>query len=472
MSMWQLGSLESVYGSIIFAYLNFDLMIITMVICIFLYWYMFTYGGQPSMMHQQSIGWSCVLFAWMVAASVRMKQYCPIFFMPNVCFETYFIPFPGVEIGLPFNFGPFVLVFLTKFILPRSSLLGHLSGILIGYPLAWGTLNWLTPTIMISICLLVYIHYENLYPWNLAAYRDKYELIDFVSPLQLRKWYILIGLVYCYIMIAPCFVIVFGFSELVPRFVLAFLMWTSIHARRSVWLTENRNSLLSSITIFILCIQSMMAIVIIDMVTLMVNIYSYREVSYKINSINMCVFGITILVFAIIIGTLYIIMALSCVHEMAPLSTGYLQAYYMYSSRFHSYVDACLDSSLSSSSVEAASLSSQDVELGSFQSTMRDDLGIYQETSQIEEDLLQAALQESLLSNNGHNTAGGNSTNNIDSNSDPRAAARDAALRRAATASANRNSKAVKGNGFILGGSDVDKCRDVEESNDGKEVLI
>ena len=102
MSMWQLGSLEETYGSNVFAFLNADLVVITMLICIGLYYYMMTYGGQPQIAFQyeityiihiyiyiyiyiyfyiffdlimltpyyhlfrQSVGWSCVLFAWMV----------------------------------------------------------------------------------------------------------------------------------------------------------------------------------------------------------------------------------------------------------------------------------------------------------------------------------------------------------------------------------------------------------------------
>jgi len=78
-----------------------------------------------------------------------MNEFCPIFFLPSVCFSTFVIPLPGT-VGLPVNFGPFVLLVMTKFILPRTSLVGHLSGILIGYPLAWNALNWLTPPIFVS----------------------------------------------------------------------------------------------------------------------------------------------------------------------------------------------------------------------------------------------------------------------------------------------------------------------------------
>ena len=66
MGMWQLGTLEPIYGSAVFAYLNADLVILTMAISTGMYYYMMTYGGQPQIAFQLGVGWSCVLFAWMV----------------------------------------------------------------------------------------------------------------------------------------------------------------------------------------------------------------------------------------------------------------------------------------------------------------------------------------------------------------------------------------------------------------------
>ena len=88
MSLFQLGELEVTYGSVTFAFLNADLVFITMGICVLsshIMIYKFNRADQAS---SQAVGFSCVLFAWMVAASVRMKQYCPIFLLPTLCFTT------------------------------------------------------------------------------------------------------------------------------------------------------------------------------------------------------------------------------------------------------------------------------------------------------------------------------------------------------------------------------------------------
>ena len=85
------------------------------------------------MITQQAVGYSCVLFAWITVAAIRMGEFCPIVFAPEFCFSTYFLP----VIGVPINIGPLILLFITKIIIPRSSFIGHLSGILIGLPLAW-----------------------------------------------------------------------------------------------------------------------------------------------------------------------------------------------------------------------------------------------------------------------------------------------------------------------------------------------
>lgn len=52
MAMWQLGALETVYGSTVFAYLNADLVVITMLICTGLYHYMIFHAGQPQVATQ------------------------------------------------------------------------------------------------------------------------------------------------------------------------------------------------------------------------------------------------------------------------------------------------------------------------------------------------------------------------------------------------------------------------------------
>ena len=95
-----------------------------------------------------------------------LRQFCPIFFLPSFCFETYVVPL----VGVPFNLGPLVLLVITKFIIPRSSFVGHLSGIIIGLPLVWGWLDWLTPPVLVSILLALLLYSRDLNVRKYAGY--------------------------------------------------------------------------------------------------------------------------------------------------------------------------------------------------------------------------------------------------------------------------------------------------------------
>jgi len=164
MTLYQLGALEDVYGSVRYAYLNFALVIITGIILLVMSYVMITRMGREDQRFVQAVGYSCVLFAWLMAAAVRMKEFCPVIFFPSLCFKTWVVP----AIGLPLNFGPVVLLFLTKVVIPRSSFLGHLSGLLIGIPLAWNLLDWMHPQWIVSFLTSVYLlfAYDRLWFWR------------------------------------------------------------------------------------------------------------------------------------------------------------------------------------------------------------------------------------------------------------------------------------------------------------------
>ena len=129
---------------------------------------MITRYGRHDLAFQQAIGYSCVLFAWIVVVSIKMEKFCPIIFVPDMCFSNIWIPLDVLSFGLlkplPINFGPIILLFVTKLIIPRSSFIGHLSGIIIGYPLAWNALNWLTPPVLLSIGSLLLIYTYSILP--------------------------------------------------------------------------------------------------------------------------------------------------------------------------------------------------------------------------------------------------------------------------------------------------------------------
>lgn len=85
---------------------------------------------------RQAVGFSGVLFAWMVLDCLERSQTCPIPFYPSVCFTTHSVAGGWIK----FNIGPFVSLIVCQFLIPRASFIGHLSGILCGFFLHWKVL--------------------------------------------------------------------------------------------------------------------------------------------------------------------------------------------------------------------------------------------------------------------------------------------------------------------------------------------
>ena len=244
MSLYQLGELEPVWGSVAFAYLNITLIVLTIAICIGMVHFLIKRYGLVDMGSQEAVGYSCVLFAWMVASSLRIKSYCPIFLMPTLCFNTIYVPvsLPGLRsASVPINFGPFALLLFTKFIIPRSSLMGHLSGIVIGYPLAWGLLDWITPPQLGTAIMLLYVWKNKLWIWRFPGYRIFPNLEEFVPLGQLQSYRTLRKLHWGVLALAPLLCFMFGIAEVAVRSMLCFLLWSAYNARRCEWMTEFRS---------------------------------------------------------------------------------------------------------------------------------------------------------------------------------------------------------------------------------------
>mmetsp|Transcript_8058 Transcript_8058/g.8087 ORF Transcript_8058/g.8087 Transcript_8058/m.8087 type:complete len:638 (+) Transcript_8058:148-2061(+) len=248
MSLYQLGELEVTYGSVTFAFLNIDLVFITMGIVILCSHIMITKYGRADQTYSSAVGFSCVLFAWMVAASVRMKEFCPIFLLPSLCFSTYYLPNPlayfslGPLGGFPVNIGPVVLLVITKVIIPQSSFLGHLSGIIIGYPLAWNALNWLTPPIALALLAGFLIYKDNLVPFRFPGYESTPELSDLAPEGPVKRYKQMRFTMYTLCIFSASSILIFGPVQLFFRMVLIFLIWSAVQARRCEWLTDQRST--------------------------------------------------------------------------------------------------------------------------------------------------------------------------------------------------------------------------------------
>ncbi len=104
------------------------------------------------------MGYSCVLFALIVVSTSKATEYCPFPGLKQVCLPTWQISLPmsGGTI-VPFNAAPFLLLVAMHYLVPRASFVGHLSGIVLGYPLAWGALSWCSPQALVRICALAVI---------------------------------------------------------------------------------------------------------------------------------------------------------------------------------------------------------------------------------------------------------------------------------------------------------------------------
>jgi membrane associated rhomboid family serine protease len=154
MTLYSLGTeLEPSYGSIPFMFYNISLIpIATLIMMSIVYLQIKRTGGNAALGETSTVGYSGVLFAWMVIASLERSETCPVPFLPTVCFSTYeFWKFK-------FNVGPIVQLFVAQLIMKRVSFVGHLSGIIAGFALHWNLLplELVQPAILIPALFLGY----------------------------------------------------------------------------------------------------------------------------------------------------------------------------------------------------------------------------------------------------------------------------------------------------------------------------
>lgn len=73
-----------------------------------------------------AVGYSCVVFGWMTILAVKQ---------PSSKLDLFGF------LSLPISFAPFESLIFTSIIVPQASFLGHLSGIVVGYSIAWGLIH-------------------------------------------------------------------------------------------------------------------------------------------------------------------------------------------------------------------------------------------------------------------------------------------------------------------------------------------
>lgn len=92
-----------------------------------------------------AVGYSCVVFGWMTILSVKQ---------PSSKLNLFGF------LSLPISFAPFESLVFTSIIVPQASFLGHLSGIIVGYSIAWGLIHGMTDywaVTMLGWILLVFV---------------------------------------------------------------------------------------------------------------------------------------------------------------------------------------------------------------------------------------------------------------------------------------------------------------------------
>ena len=160
LTTYNLGGLEEFYGSLPYLIINFALVVLTSLCVVLISHRLIATQPNPeNRASQTAVGYSCVLFANIVIATSLQDTYCPIPMFDNFCFKTWHL---GVLLGdgfsfLKFNPSPFILLFLTQFIMPRASFVGHLAGILIGYLISWAGVNttsFLDPTFFVPLTVV------------------------------------------------------------------------------------------------------------------------------------------------------------------------------------------------------------------------------------------------------------------------------------------------------------------------------
>lgn len=162
MSLYALGSeIENMYGSLPFLFYNICLMPLTTIVMMGLVRLQIYYTGNQALQHTKTVGYSAVLFAWMVISSLERQSTCPIPFFPDACFNTH-----ELDMGFKFRFniGPIVQLFVAQMIMPRVSFIGHLAGIICGFLLHWNVLPrevFYSPQVLIPLVIIVYLKYTN-----------------------------------------------------------------------------------------------------------------------------------------------------------------------------------------------------------------------------------------------------------------------------------------------------------------------
>lgn len=132
-ALWSLGVVEQLenVGLGVEYYLQYTLVMVVVsgVLVLAMYHLLIQRFKVEYFRRVTAVGYSCVVFGWMTVLSVKQ---------PSSKLNLFGF------LSLPISFAPFESLVFTSIIVPQASFLGHLSGIVVGYAIAWGLIHGMT----------------------------------------------------------------------------------------------------------------------------------------------------------------------------------------------------------------------------------------------------------------------------------------------------------------------------------------
>lgn len=129
-ALWSLGAVEQLgqIGLGVEYYLHYTLVLVVLsgLLVLGFYHVMIQRFKVEYFRRVTAVGYSCVVFGWMTILAAKQ---------PSSKLNIF-----GV-LSLPISFAPFESLIFTSIMVPQASFIGHLSGIIVGYSIAWGLVH-------------------------------------------------------------------------------------------------------------------------------------------------------------------------------------------------------------------------------------------------------------------------------------------------------------------------------------------
>ena len=190
-SLYSVGRIEVIVGPVLYFNYTIIMLVGSMLIGLVIQHYLINRRNMEIYRESVAVGFSCVLFGWLVIFANSQSIYCPIPIFPQVfgrfCFPTWSLINFGI-IDLKINLGPLVLLGVIQIFLPKASLVGHLSGILIGLCTSMGLFRYVNMTTWMIGLLYLYLWYSstNTQTRNRADAVNEDQVL--AAHYEIKKW--------------------------------------------------------------------------------------------------------------------------------------------------------------------------------------------------------------------------------------------------------------------------------------------